>query len=148
MNSHSSNSESQSKASQYRTDILSRFSQLFSIIPPRRMSLELATQNVEWAAQATEIGLNHRKLRTDLLRKLERAVSASPSRRSNALQPGTRLVREWRGKTYEVMVENDGFLFREQHFGSLSEIASLITGTRWSGPRFFGLNQHGKNGKS
>jgi hypothetical protein len=112
------------------------------------MSLELATQNVEWAAQATEIGLNHRKLRTDLLRKLERAVSASPSRRSNALQPGTRLVREWRGKTYEVMVENDGFLFREQHFGSLSEIASLITGTRWSGPRFFGLNQHGKNGKS
>ena len=107
------------------------------------MSLELAMQNVEWAAQATNNGLNHRKLRTDLLRKLERAVSESPSKRSSAMQPGTRLVRELRGKTYEVMVENDGFLFRWQCFGSLSKIASLITGTRWSGPRFFGLNQHG-----
>jgi hypothetical protein len=143
MNSRSSNSESQSTASQCRTDTLSRFSQLFSITPPKRMSLELAMQNVEWAAQATNNGLNHRKLRTDLLRKLERAVSESPSKRSSAMQPGTRLVREWRGKTYEVMVENDGFLFRGQCFGSLSKIASLITGTRWSGPRFFGLNQHG-----
>ena len=142
MTSRSSNSESQSTASQCRIDILSRFSQLFSITP-KRMSLELAMQNVEWAAQATDNGLNHRKLRTDLLRKLERAVSESPSKRSSTLQPGTRLVREWRGKTYEVMVENDGFLFRGQRFGSLSKIASVIAGTRWSGPRFFGLNQHG-----
>jgi len=57
---------------------------------------------------------------------------------------GTRLVREWNGDTHEVTVITEGFAYRGQPYRSLSEIARLITGTRWSGPLFFGLRvSHG-----
>jgi hypothetical protein len=52
---------------------------------------------------------------------------------------GTRLIRQWQGETHEVMVIDTGFAYRGKHYLSLSEIARLITGTRWSGPAFFGL---------
>ena len=55
------------------------------------------------------------------------------------LKPGTRLVREWGGSTHHVLVMDDGFLFEDRKFGSLTQIAKAITGTSWSGPRFFGL---------
>lgn len=56
-----------------------------------------------------------------------------------APQAGTRLVREWRGKVHVVSVTNDGrYRWAEQDWNSLSEIARTITGTRWSGPAFFG----------
>lgn len=48
-------------------------------------------------------------------------------------------MRRWRGRTYVVDVGDDGYRYDEKAYGSLSEIATLITGTRWSGPRFFGL---------
>jgi len=56
-----------------------------------------------------------------------------------ALKPGTRLVREWHGRTYHVHVCDDGFEFEQRHYRSLSQIAREITGAAWSGPRFFGL---------
>jgi hypothetical protein len=55
------------------------------------------------------------------------------------LRAGNRLVRRWRGRIYVVDVAEEGYRYDEQTYGSLSEIATLITGTRWSGPRFFGL---------
>ncbi len=55
------------------------------------------------------------------------------------LRPGTQLVREWRGSTHRVMILDDAYLYRDQRYGSLSEIARKITGAHWSGPRFFGL---------
>lgn len=55
------------------------------------------------------------------------------------IKPGTRLIRAWRGDTHEVEVQPRGFGYRGQTYRSLSEIARLITGTRWSGPLFFGL---------
>ncbi|MBS0189661.1 MAG: DUF2924 domain-containing protein [Planctomycetes bacterium] len=57
------------------------------------------------------------------------------------LKQGTRLLRKWRGVTYEVVVLERGFRFREREFASLSQIAMAITGTQWSGPRFFGLRR-------
>ena len=54
---------------------------------------------------------------------------------------GARLLREWNGRTYEVEVTKDGFLWRGKHYRSLSAIACEITGTRWSGPRFFGVGK-------
>ena len=54
-------------------------------------------------------------------------------------KPGTVIVREWKGKRHSVTVADDGFTFEGQSYESLSEIARLITGTRWNGPRFFGL---------
>jgi Protein of unknown function (DUF2924) len=58
------------------------------------------------------------------------------------LKAGTRLVREWHGRTYEVLVLADGFSWRGTHYRSLSAVARKITGTPWSGPLFFGLKQN------
>ena len=58
------------------------------------------------------------------------------------LKPGTRLMREWQGRTYEVVVLDDGFSWQDTHYRSLSAVARTITGTPWSGPLFFGLNQN------
>src|SRR5438552_7754351 len=57
------------------------------------------------------------------------------------LKPGTRLIREWQGRTYEVVVLDDGLSWQGTHFRSLSAITRKITGTAWSGPLFFGLKQ-------
>jgi hypothetical protein len=55
------------------------------------------------------------------------------------LKPGTRLVREWQGRTYDVLVLDGGFSWQDTHHRSLSALARKITGTAWSGPLFFGL---------
>ncbi|QGN55450.1 DUF2924 domain-containing protein [Novosphingobium sp. Gsoil 351] len=85
-------------------------------------------------------------LSATVVRELERAAQGNPqpsSRRSVPLTPGARLVREWNGQTISVEVRVDGFWWREQTWRSLSEIAGEVTGTHWSGPRFFGLIQRG-----
>ena len=69
--------------------------------------------------------------------------------RSSALQqhvplrikPGTRLLRTWQGTTHEVLVGDAGVTYRGQQYRSLSEVARIITGQRWSGPLFFGLKR-------
>ncbi len=63
-------------------------------------------------------------------------LSAGPAIR---LKPGSRLVREWQGETHDVLVLEDGFEWNGERRHSLSAIAREITGTHWSGPRFFGL---------
>ncbi len=55
------------------------------------------------------------------------------------LTPGTHVIREWRNELHQVTVESAGFVYRGQRYRSLSEIARRITGTRWSGPVFFGV---------
>jgi Protein of unknown function (DUF2924) len=67
-----------------------------------------------------------------------------PGHRRHALQPGTVLVREWDGKSQRVMVLEKGFTWNGTTYRSLTEVAFAITGTRWSGPRFFGLRPHGE----
>ncbi len=58
-----------------------------------------------------------------------------------SIKPGLRLVREWRGETHHVLVLEDGFEWNGERRRSLSAIAREITGTRWSGPLFFGLKR-------
>ncbi len=60
------------------------------------------------------------------------------------IKPGTRLVRVWQGSLHEVTVLDAGFSYRGQTYASLSVIARQITGTRWSGPQFFGLKGGGR----
>jgi Protein of unknown function (DUF2924) len=81
-------------------------------------------------------------------RELERVASAGemavePVRKQIALTPGTRLIREWNGRTIAVEVGESGFLWEGKTYRSLSEIAREVTGAHWSGPRFFGLRRHG-----
>jgi hypothetical protein len=65
------------------------------------------------------------------------------------LSPGTVLSREWKGQIHRVIVEAKGFTYEGTTYVSLSEIARLITGTRWSGPRLFGIEaDHPAPGKS
>ncbi len=66
-------------------------------------------------------------------------AAASALRQRDNLRPGTVLVREWKGKRQHVMATATGFSWNGKDFASLSEVANAITGTRWSGPRFFGL---------
>jgi Protein of unknown function (DUF2924) len=67
--------------------------------------------------------------------------SAFTATRSRIVQPGALLVREWRGINHQVSVLEKGFRFRSQRYRSLSQVAREITGTRWSGPLFFGLKR-------
>jgi len=55
------------------------------------------------------------------------------------LKPGSRLVREWHGRTHTVTVTEDGFEYAGVSYASLTRVAKKITGAHWSGPRFFGL---------
>lgn len=58
---------------------------------------------------------------------------------SRGLKPGTRLLREWQGRTHNVTVTETGLAYEGKMYRDLSEAARTITGTRWSGPLFFGL---------
>ena len=71
--------------------------------------------------------------------KIEKRIG----RARRSLSVGTRLVREWNGKTISVEVSEHGYYYGSRLYGSLSEIAREVTGTRWSGPRFFGIARHG-----
>jgi hypothetical protein len=66
-------------------------------------------------------------------------VSVDPNRQSINLRPGTMLAREWNGRMQRVAVLADGFAWNGKTYPSLSKVALAITGTRWNGPRFFGL---------
>lgn len=80
----------------------------------------------------------------------ERPGDLAPPRRvkvqpSPDLPPGTRLLRQWNGRRHEVMMRDGGrCTYQGREFGSLSEVARAITGTRWSGPRFFGVISRAK----
>jgi DUF2924 family protein len=64
---------------------------------------------------------------------------ASFDQKRTELSPGTVLIREWDRRSQRVMVMADGFAWNGQTYDSLSKVAFAITGTKWSGPRFFGL---------
>ena len=78
------------------------------------------------------------------LHRLYEAFKADPNFRplpKYALKPGTVLIREWRGNTHRVGVMDSGFEYQGARYRSLSEIAVRITGTKWSGPTFFGFRE-------
>ena len=75
------------------------------------------------------------------LRKLAERDPKARFRPKQSIKPGTKLIRQWQNQTHEVMAASEGFAYRGQQYSSLSEIARQITGTRWSGPAFFGLKQ-------
>ena len=110
---------------------------------------ELLINTIAWHLQARE----HGGLSPATQRKLERLAAVinrdepiSPRTAIERLRPGMSLERQWRGQTHSVTVLAGGFTYRGRRYRSLSEIARVITGTRWNGPAFFGLRP--TNGKS
>ncbi len=122
-------------------ELRAEWEQLFGQPPPVRTSREFLIGNLSWRRQANE----HRVLGKAFNRRAERFLKENEDKRGQqrtlhtAMRPGTRLFREWRGETHEVTILEKGFAWRGERYRSLSRIASEITGSRWSGPRFFGL---------
>jgi hypothetical protein len=83
-----------------------------------------------------------RQLSRAFERNTDSAIPASPQ-----VRPGTRLVRQWRDQVHLVSVKTNGYEYQGARYQSLSEIARLITGTRWSGPLFFGIKNEPGNSK-
>lgn len=79
------------------------------------------------------------------LRRLARVLEKTPAFPARVFRhkpkPGTRIVHQWHGQTHEVSVTESGYEYRGADYRSLSQIVRKITGTRWSGPAFFGLNK-------
>jgi hypothetical protein len=114
---------------------------LYSSEPPHRVSRELLTRAVAYRIQEQALG----GLKPSTRRLLERLASDARSGRPLKLSScapasaGTVLMRDWQGITHEVKVLDRGVLYKRKRYRSLSEVARLITGSRWSGPLFFGL---------
>lgn len=99
-----------------------------------KVSAGLLRLALAWDLQATAHGGLPRKIQ----QQLEQAASGKTSTRDAS--PGMRLVREWNGTVHVVTIDEDGTIhWNEQVWNSLSQVARAITGTRWSGPAFFGL---------
>lgn len=104
---------------------------------------DLLRRGLAWKLQARVRGgltTSTRKAIDKASRQLDQEGAVS-SDRYLAIKPGARLVREWHGKTYHVLVLDDGFEHQGRRYESLSQIARAITGAHWSGPRFFGLRK-------
>jgi hypothetical protein len=109
--------------------------------PPASYTADLLMRGIAYRIQEKAFG----GLSPELKRELDSIATIGKSRPGRTppvqLRPGNRLVRRWRGNTYSVDVTRDGFVFQDRRYASLSTIATEITGTRWSGPRFFGLRE-------
>ena len=104
--------------------------------PVPRISPAMLRLALAWEIQARAYGGLSRETR----RTLDQLAAAKT--RTSPVTPGMRLVREWAGKVHVVIVGDDGVIrWNERDWGSLSEVARAITGTRWSGPAFFGLKR-------
>ena len=113
--------------------------------PPPIQSSDVLYRLIAWRLQVEAFGdLDAETKRTlaRLMRTME-TKGTIPASTFNRLRAGTVLVREWRGVTHRVLVLDDGFEYQDKRYRSLTEIARAITGTRWSGPRFFGLEENG-----
>jgi hypothetical protein len=108
------------------------------------LSRELLVRAVAYRMHEVAFG-GLRPERERQLRQIVRQFAETGEIRRRAgleLKSGTRLVRDWRGRTYEVLVLDDGFSWQGTHYRSLSAVARKITGTPWSGPLFFGLKRN------
>ncbi len=113
------------------------WAEAFGDAPPHFLSMIFMRKALIWDAQCRAFG----GLTTEVKRALKSAAGGKQVRApAPVIKTGTQLVREWNGRRYQVEVLDDGFRMNGDHFKSLSAIALQITGTSWSGPRFFGLN--------
>jgi Protein of unknown function (DUF2924) len=114
---------------------------LYKSEPSPHVSRELLLRAVAYRMQEVALGglrpARQRQL-GQIAQQLKRTEGTTIRARPE-LKPGTRLMREWQGRTYDVLVLDDGFSWQNTHYRSLSAIARKITGTAWSGPLFFGL---------
>lgn len=124
-----------------KPELCGLWQQLFNNKPPLKIRKALLRRVIGYRLQEHEFGgLDDSQVRR--LRRIASALEADPNATLStrpSIKPGTRLVREWKKQVHVVEVDAEGYLYKGAHYESLSRIARLITGTRWSGPLFFGL---------
>ena len=109
----------------------------FGLAAPPALTKDLIARMLAWRLQEQSIGgLNQATVK--LLNSMRQGEN-SPDARKRRLRSGTVLVREYQGERHTVTIVPGGFVWGEKTYASLSIIARAITGTAWSGPRFFGL---------
>lgn len=117
-----------------QTELVSEWTRVYRAAAPA-LPADLLRLGIAYEQQKRKSGGLSRATRAAVKQQVEAPAKASlPS-----LRPGTCLVRTWHGKTHSVAVGHDGFTWDGRHYASLTAIAMEITGTRWSGPRFFGV---------
>ena len=123
-------------------DLRSLWRKLYQAHPPPMIGRDLLILAIAWKLQAQALG----GLASTVKRRLANigAKGGVAKKRTVQPKPGARLMRAWQGQTYTVLVLEDGFEWQGKPYTSLSAIARKITGTRWSGPRFFGLDKPAK----
>ena len=128
----------------------SRWQSVFQKPPPDHVPRHLMFAIIAYRIQADRLGdLDHetgqvldRTDAKDTGAKMSARLVSFDQKRTE-LTPGTVLVREWDRRSQRVMVMADGFAWNDQTYDSLSKVAFAITGTKWNGPRFFGLRDKG-----
>ena len=119
-----------------RKDLVARWSEHFGAHPPKKMRSNTLARILSCEAQWEASGENRAALRSQLER-----VAASSKISTAIVSDGTSLVREWHGREYVVDVIDGQYNWNGKTWSSLSAIARQITGTKWSGPRFFGISR-------
>lgn len=114
-----------------------RYQEIMGRSAPKWASRAFLAGNIAWALQAEAEGHPADELRDQIIASTR---SQTAPRQLVLYKPGTRLIREWQGEVHEVTVTDGGYVWRDVRYRSLSRVAQAITGTKWSGPRFFGLN--------
>jgi hypothetical protein len=134
-----------------RSELRSLWTQELRDQPPATLGRDILALEIAYARQERRRGGLTKPVLRELDRLLEQALRCDRAESSAALstpslpRTGTVLVREWQGTTHHVTIVNDGFLWNGSTYRSLSGIARAITGTKWNGPRFFGMrNANGK----
>ena len=125
------------------TELREAWQRLYRSHPPKKLSRDLLELGVAWKLQERALGGLSAATRRQLggLAQAMEAKADLAKARTVSLRPGARLIREWNGETHEVLVVEDGFLWQGKTWRSLSVIAREMTGTQWSGPRFFGVGR-------
>jgi Protein of unknown function (DUF2924) len=131
-----------------KEQLLALWKENFGKAAPPHLRKQLMVPVLAYRIQEREYGgLSHAARKR--LRELAESSEAKSSQKErviadDAAESGSRFVRSWHGEIHEVLVKPDGFEYRGRLYGSLSKIACEITGTRWSGPLFFGIRKHAK----
>ena len=130
-------------ASLDRQECIRRWLGEFGQLPPKYVSVQFMRRALAFEDQVKRQGGHSTAVQKALAATLKGGAPGKGRASYEAwpaqLRPGTHLVREWNGRSYQVEVLDDGFRMDGKTYRSLTAIARRITGAHWSGPRFFGL---------
>lgn len=133
-----------------KAELRLRYKALFKSDSPKAFGPDLLRRSIAYRIQEQAYGgldAATRRLLNNLMAQQAKSKDGRivvPRR----IKAGAVLVRDWKGKSHRVMVLEDEFAYEGKPYASLSEIARLITGARWNGPKFFGLRANSREMQS